>query len=85
MAGGVDEEESAVDAGVDNVLVSHGGELFAEISRVLVFDVFHDWVPAVFIVDLVSVTWGIDDIETETDAVFGDDCDIMSKIFDYVL
>lgn len=36
VAGRVDEEESAVDAGVDNVLVAHGGELFAEVGRVLV-------------------------------------------------
>jgi hypothetical protein len=36
VAGGVDEEEGAVDAGVDNVLVTHSGEFFAEVRRVLI-------------------------------------------------
>lgn len=74
MTSWVDEEEAAVDAGIDNVLVSHSGELLAEVGRVLVLDVFNNWVPAVFIVDLVAVAWGINNIEAKADAVFGDDC-----------
>jgi len=74
VAGGVDEEECAMDAGVDDILVSHSGELFTEVSRVLVLDVFDNRVPAVFVVDLVAIAWGIYDIETETDSVLGDDC-----------
>lgn len=41
-----DEVEAAVDAGVHDVSVPHRGELFAKVSRVLVFDVFDDGVPA---------------------------------------
>jgi len=40
---------------------------------VLVLDVFDDGIPASLVVDLVSVAGGVDDVETELDAVFGDD------------
>lgn len=90
MAGGVNEEESAVDTGVDNILVTHSSELFAEVSRVLVLervsvellkhrnpkthlDVFDDGVPAIFIVNLVSVTGGINNIQTEFYTILRDD------------
>jgi hypothetical protein len=36
VAGWVDEEESAVDAGIDNVLVTHRRQLLAKVSRVLI-------------------------------------------------
>jgi hypothetical protein len=41
-----DEVEAAVNAGVDDVLVSHRGELLAEVPRVLVLDVLDDGFPA---------------------------------------
>ena len=46
MAGGTDEIENAMDSGVFNLTVSIGGKLFAEVSAVLVLDVFDDGVPA---------------------------------------
>ena len=46
VAGGLDEEQAAVDAGVLDVALSLGGELLAEVCRVLVLDVLDDGVPA---------------------------------------
>ena len=46
MAGGVDEEETAVDTRVLDVPVTHRGELFTQVGAVLVFDVFNNGVPA---------------------------------------
>ncbi len=42
----VDEEEAAVDAGVGDVALAHGGQLLSQVSAVLVLDVFDDRVPA---------------------------------------
>jgi len=69
----VDEEESAVNASVDDILVTHSGELFAEVGGMLVLDVFNDWVPAVLVVDLVSVPRRINNVQTKADAILGDD------------
>jgi len=38
VAGGVDEEDAAVNTSVRNETISHSGKLFPEIGRVLVFD-----------------------------------------------
>lgn len=46
MAGGLDEEQAAVDAGVLDVTLALGGELLAQVGRVLVLNVLHDGVPA---------------------------------------
>ena len=45
VAGGLDEEETAVDAGVLNVALSLCSEFLSEVGRVLVFDIFDNWVP----------------------------------------
>lgn len=62
-----------MDAGVLDVALSLGGELLAEVCGVLVLDVLHNWIPASVVVDLVSVTWGIDNVEAKTNAVLLDD------------
>ncbi len=46
VASRVDEVEAAVDSRVLDVSVSHSGELLAEVSTVLVLNVFDDRVPA---------------------------------------
>jgi len=73
MASGVNEEETAVDTGILNVAVAHRGKLLTEIGAVLVLDITDDRVPAAFVIDLVAVSWSIDDVEAETDAIFSDD------------
>lgn len=90
MSRWLDEEEAAVDSGVLDVSLSLGGELLAEIGRVLVLDVLDDRVPAAVnqrwnvlvdevyspsvIVDLVTITWCIHDIESQSNAVLLNDC-----------
>ena len=46
MAGGVDEVQAAVDAGVLDVTITHGSQLLAKVRGVLVLDVFNDRIPA---------------------------------------
>lgn len=58
-----------MNARVDNVLVSHGRQFFAQVGRMLVFDVFDDWVPASVVVDQVAVAWRIDNVQSEPDVV----------------
>jgi hypothetical protein len=88
VAGGVDEEQAAVDARVLDVTVAHGGELFAEVRAVLVLDVLDNGVPAAssqslgerdrimyspsFVVDLVSVPRSINNVKLQPNAIFGD-------------
>lgn len=72
MSGGADEEDTAVDARVGDEALAHRGQLLAEVGRVLVLDVFDDRLPAVVIVDKVTVTGGVDDVELEADAVLDD-------------
>jgi len=69
----LDEEQAAVDTSVLNITFSLGGEFFAEIRRVLIFDVLHDRIPASLVVDLVSIAGGVDDVETEPDTVLLND------------
>ena len=83
----VDEEKTAVDAGVRDVLVAHSSQLLAEEGRVLVFDlesvwalsqqqathVFDDRLPAAVIVNVVAIAWSIDDVQAKLDTVLHDD------------
>lgn len=62
-----------MDAGILDVALSLSGELLAEVCRVLVLDVLHNWIPASVVVDLVAVTWGIDNVQAETNTVLLDD------------
>jgi hypothetical protein len=72
VASGRDEEDAAVDARVGDEALAHGGELLAEVRRVLVLDVLDDGLPAVVVVDKVAVAGGVDDVELEADAVLND-------------
>jgi hypothetical protein len=47
VTGGVEEVQAAVDTGVLDVAVTHGGELLEEVRAVLVLDVLDNGVPAV--------------------------------------
>lgn len=46
MAGGLDEEQAAVDPGILDVALTLSREFLAEVCRVLIFDVLDDGVPA---------------------------------------
>lgn len=62
VARGLDEEQAAVDSGVCNVAVALCSEFLAQIGRVLVLDVFDNWVPAAVVVHKVAVTRGVDNV-----------------------
>jgi hypothetical protein len=68
-----DEVQAAVDAGVLNVSLTLRGELLAQVGAVLVLDVFHNGVPAAVIVNEVAVAGGVDDVQTQTNAILLDD------------
>lgn len=69
----LDEEQAAVDACVLEVPLTLGGEFLAEVGAVLVLDVLDNGVPAALVVDQVTVTGRVDNVEAQTDAVFLDD------------
>lgn len=66
----VDEEETAVNARIDNVPIAHRGELLSEVSRMLILDVLDDRVPAIVVVHLVAVARGVDDVQSKPHTVF---------------
>jgi len=63
MSRWLNEEEAAMDSGILNVAFSLRRQFLPEVGRVLVFDVFHDWVPTAIIVDQISVPRGIDNVQ----------------------
>lgn len=62
-----------MDAGILDVSLTLSSEFLSEVCRMLVFDVLDNWVPASVVVDLVAVTWGIDNVQAQTDSVLLDD------------
>lgn len=76
VARGLDEEQTAVDAGVLDVALALGSQLLAQVGGVLVLDVFDNGVPAAIVVDKISVARGVDNVEPEADAVLLDDVGI---------
>lgn len=46
MSGRLNEEQAAVDASILDVALSLSSQFLAKVGRMLIFDVFHDWVPA---------------------------------------
>lgn len=70
MAGRVEEVQGGVDAGIDDVAVAQGSQLFTEIRRMLVLDILDDRVCTAIVVDQVSEPRGIDDIQRQSDAIF---------------
>jgi hypothetical protein len=73
VAGGLYEEKAAVNASVLDVTFTLSRELLAQVGGVLVLDILDNGVPAAVIVDEVSVSRGIDNVESEAYAVFLDD------------
>ena len=95
MAGRLDEKQTAVNASILDVAVTLRSKLFAKVCRVLVLDIFHNWVPTSdmlarmksrsnrcslipsVIIDLVTISGSIHDVESETDAILLNDCGIV--------
>lgn len=72
MTRGLNKEEAAVDSRVLNVPFSLRRELFSQVGRVLVLDILDNGVPASVIVDLISVSRGIDNVQAQTDTILLD-------------
>lgn len=70
---GLDKEQAAVNTGILDISLSLGSELFPEVCRVLVLDILYDWVPASLVIDLVTVSRGINNIQSQADTVLLDD------------
>lgn len=47
MAGGLNEEQAAVNPGILNVALTLSSEFLAEVGRVLILDILDNWVPAI--------------------------------------
>lgn len=73
VASGLNEVKTAVDPGILDVAVALSSELLAQVCRVLVLDVFHDRIPAAVVVHEITVTRGVDDVQTKADTVLFND------------
>lgn len=67
-----DEKQAAVNTRVLNEPGPLRRKLTAEIRRVLVFDILDYRIPAPIIVDLITVSWCIDDVQPEVYSVLFD-------------
>lgn len=73
MTGGLDEEQTAVDTGILDISLTLSCELLSEVCGVLVLDILDDWIPAPVVVDLIAITWGIDNVQPQTNSIFLND------------
>lgn len=69
----LNEEQAAVDSSILQVALTLSGEFFTEVGRVLVLDVLDDGVPASLVVDQITVTGGIDNVQSESHTILLDD------------
>jgi len=72
MSAWVNKEKTTVNSGILNVTFTRGGQFFTQVRAVLILDVLDNCVPAIFIIDQISESRSVDDVETQTDAVFSD-------------
>ena len=94
MTGRLDEEKTAMDAGVLNVAFSLSSELFSEVGRVLVFDVLDNGIPAPtcqqvhvgtgglvlpsIVVYLIAVAWCVHNVQAQAHSILLNDCKSLS-------
>lgn len=62
-----------MDTGVLDVPFPLRSELLSKVGRVLIFDILDDRVPASVVVDLVSITGGINDVQAKPNTILLDD------------
>lgn len=73
MTGGLDEEQAAVNASILDVTLSLSGELFSQVRRMLVLDIFNNGVPAAVIIHQITVSGGVNNVEPQSDTVLLND------------
>ena len=69
----MDEEQAAVDTGVLDISLTLSCELLSEVCGVLILDVLDNWIPASVVVDLITITRGIDNVQPQTNTILLDD------------
>lgn len=73
MARRLDEEEAAVDTGILDISLTLSCELLSEICGVLILNVLDNRIPASVIVDLITITRSIDNVQPQTNTILLDD------------
>lgn len=73
MAGRLNEEQAGVNTSILDVSLSLRCEFLSQIRGVLILDIFDDGIPAAVIVDQIAVARGVDNVESETNAVLLND------------
>jgi len=73
MARRLDEEEAAVDTGILDISLTLSCELLSEICGVLILNVLDNRIPTSVIVDLITITRGIDNVQPQTNTILLDD------------
>ncbi len=69
----LDEEKAAVDASILDVALALSSELLPQVGGMLVLDILDNGIPAAVVVDQVTVSGGIDNVQSEAHAVLLDD------------
>lgn len=72
----LDEEQAAVNSCVLDVSLSLRSELLSEVSTMLVFDVFHNGIPASIVVDQISIARSVNNVQAQADSILFDNCGI---------
>ena len=73
MSGGCDEVKAAVDTSILNVAFALSSQLLAQVCAMLILDVLDNRIPAAIVVNEISITGCVNDVEAQTHAVFFDD------------
>jgi len=73
MAGGANEIQAAVDAGILNVPLSLRCKLLAQICTVLILNVLDNGIPATVVVHEVAIARCVNNVKAQTDAILFDD------------
>ena len=73
MSGRLDEEQAAVNAGILDITLSLRCEFLSQVRGVLILDVLDDGVPAAVVVHQVAIARGVDDVQSQADAILLDD------------
>ena len=69
MAGGLNEEEAAVNSGILNISFALSGEFFSKICGMLILDILDNWIPASIVIDLVAISRGINNVQPQTNSI----------------
>jgi len=70
MTGRSDKVKATMDPGVQDIPIPHSGQLLPQISRMLILNILYNRIPTPLIINHITITRGVDYVETEFDLVF---------------